>query len=70
MEDNRCVSISIEEVLNDMSISKSEKARFYWQVIKQNGYSKEDGEIIWDGDKIEGFRLYQPIEYMDITITI
>ena len=70
MEDNRCVSISIEEVLNDMSISKSEKARFYWQVIKQNGYSKEDGEIIWDGDKIKCFQFYQAMEKMEITLTL
>lgn len=70
MEDNRHLSISYEEVLNDMSVPKSEKARFYWQIIKQNGYSKEDGEIIWDGDKIKGFKLYQPIESIDITVTL
>lgn len=70
MVNDRCVSISIENILNNMPVPKSEKARFYWQVVKQNGYSKKDGEIVWDNDKIKGFKLYQSIEGINITVTL
>ena len=60
----------IEDILNNMPIPKQQKSRCYWQILKENGYSKKDGEIIWDSDKIKGFKLYQSMDKIEIMITV
>ena len=62
------VSIPIETVINDLSdLTKAQKEELY---LKAGNFSKEQGQVKWENDKIVGFALNKPINSIQMTIVI
>ena len=69
---NNKLHINIEEFINSTAESLGIFNKEYIEelYLKGTGLSKEDGEVIWEDDKIIGFKPYKPCEYVSFTITI
>jgi hypothetical protein len=62
---NRHLSISFEDVISDMNITKEQKEKAY---MLFGNVSEEDGKVIWENDRIKCFQLYQKLEGMEIIL--
>lgn len=68
---DREISLDIQDFCNEYGKNEGERARTYWLFLEnQFNLTKEDGEIVWNGDKIAGFQPYQSMESVSTTITV
>ena len=69
---NNKLHINIEELINSTaeSLGISNKEYIEELYLKGTGLKREDGEVIWEDDKIIGFKPYKPCEYVSVKITI
>lgn len=66
---NNVVFIDVEALMSSMleSSSKEYVEELYLKVL---GLTKEVAEVIWEDDKIIGFKPIKPCEYVSFTITV
>lgn len=64
---NRKISISLEEVISNMLITKEQKEELY---RRATSISEENGTIIWKDDRIVGMKMHKPMEFIKIEMTI
>ena len=71
IQDNK-FSIDIEEYINSAAKSLGISNKEYMEelYLKGTGLKREDGEVVWEDDKIIGFKPYKPCEYVSVKITI
>ena len=50
-----------------MNISKEQKEELY---MRAGNFTKEDGRVIWQDNKIKCFQLYQPMEKLEIIVEL
>ena len=67
----RSFTVSIEDVISNMLIDKSQKEYLYhaW-VHNQTGMKKNEYDIIWKEGRIQGIKLHKAMEYIQIKLTI
>lgn len=65
-EDGRTITFSTEVLISDMNSPKWYKEEMYRKVLNLG----DRGTILWEGDRIKGFRPDQPMEYIKATLTI
>lgn len=70
LEEYNYLKINIEDIINNMNITKLQKEKLYKKIVEQNGYNRDDYYINWDKNNIKGIILRQPLEYMSITIDL
>ena len=66
---NKRFHIDIEALINSTA-NTSDKEYLEEMYLKGLGLTKEDGEVVWEDDKIIGFKPYKPCEYVSVKITI
>lgn len=67
----RSFTVSIEDVISNMLIDKSQKEYLYRSWIESNSNLKRsDYTILWQNNRIIGIRLKKAAEYINLTITI
>lgn len=67
----RSFTVSIEDVISNMLIDKSQKEYLYRSWIESNsGLKHSDYTILWQNDRIVGIRLEKAAECINLTITI
>ena len=69
---NHKLRIDIEEFINSAaeSLGISDKEHLEEMYLKGLGLTKEDGEVVWENDKIIGFKPYKSCEYVSVKVTI
>ena len=69
---DRKLHINVEDFINSTaeSLGISDKEYIEELYLKGTGLKREHGEVVWENDKIKGFRPYKPCEYVSFTITI
>lgn len=67
----RSFTVSIEDVISNMLIDKSQKEYLYRSWIESNSdLKRSDYTILWQNDRIIGIRLKKAAEYVNLAITI
>lgn len=64
---DKCISIDLLEVVSNMKISKEQKEEMILSYLE---LTKEQAIVDFEGERIKQVRLVQPIESVDITLTI
>lgn len=69
---NKRFHIDIEALINSTaeSLGISNKEYLEELYLKGTGLKREDGEVVWEDDKIIGFKPYKSCEYVSIKVTI
>lgn len=67
MNDDRTITISLEEVISNMLITKEQKEELYRGATD---IPEDKGTIIWENDRIVGMRMHEPMEYIKLTVKI
>lgn len=64
--------IDVEALINSTaeSLGISDKEYIEELYLKGTGLKREDGEVIWEDNKIIGFKPYKPCEYISVKVTI
>lgn len=64
--------IDIEELINSTaeSLGISDKEYLEEMYLKELGLTKEVAEIIWEDDKIIGFKPIKPCKYVSFTVMV
>lgn len=65
-EDGRTITFSAEALISDMDSPKWYKEEMYRKALNLG----DKGTVLWEGDRIKGFRPDQPMEYTNVTLTI
>lgn len=67
----RSFTVSIEDVISNMLIDKSQKEYLYhaW-VHSQTGMKKNEYDIVWKEGRIQGIKPRKAIEYIQLELTI
>ena len=65
-EDGRTITFSTEALISDMDSPKWYKEEMYRKALNLG----DRGTVLWEGDRIKGFRPDQPMEYINVTLTI
>ena len=67
----RSFTVSIEDVISNMLIDKSQKEYLYRSWIESNSdLKRSDYTILWQNHRIIGIRLKKAAEYVNLAITI
>lgn len=66
---NSVVSIDVEALMSSM-LEFSSKEYVEELYLKGLGLTKEVAEIIWEDDKIIGFKLIKPCKYVSFTVMV
>ena len=65
-EDGRTITFSTEALISDMDSPK-----WYKEEMSRKALNLGDrGTVLWEGDRIKGFRPDRPMEYINVTLTI
>ena len=69
---NNKLYIDVEALINSAaeSLGISDKEYLEEMYLKGLGLKREDGEVIWEDNKIIGFKPYKPCEYVSVKVTI
>ena len=69
---NKRFYIDVEALINSTaeSLGISDKEYLEEMYLKGLGLKREDGEVIWEDNKIIGFKPYKPCEYVSVKVTI
>lgn len=65
-EDGRTITFSTEALISDMDSPKWYKEEMYRKALNLG----DRGTVLWEGDRIKGFRPSQPMEYIEVNLTI
>lgn len=65
-EDGRTITFSTEALISDMDSPKWYKEEMYRKALNLG----DRGTVLWEGDRIKGFRPDQPMEYIEVNLTI
>ena len=65
-EDGRTIAFSTETLISDMDSPKWYKEEMYRKALNLG----DRGTVLWEGDRIKGFRPDRPMEYINVTLTI
>ena len=65
-EDGRTITFSAEALISDMDSPKWYKEEMYRKALNLG----DRGTVLWEGDRIKGFRPIQPMEYIELNLTI
>lgn len=65
-EDGRTITFSAEALISNMDSPKWYKEEMYRKALNLG----DKGTVLWEGDRIKGFRPDQPMEYINVTLTI
>ena len=65
-EDGRTITFSAEALISDMDSPKWYKEEVYRKALNLG----DKGTVLWEGDRIKGFRPDRPMEYIEINLTI
>ena len=65
-EDSRTITFSTEALISDMDSPKWYKEEMYRKALNLS----DRGTVLWEGDRIKGFRPDQPMEYIEVNLTI
>ena len=69
---NKRFHIDIEALINSTaeSLGISNKEYLEEMYLRTSGLTKEVGEVVWEDDKIVGFKPYKSCEYVSVKIII
>lgn len=65
-EDGRTIAFSTEALISNMDSPKWYKEEMYRKALNLG----DRGTVLWEGDRIKGFRPDRPMEYINVTLTI
>ena len=65
-EDGRTITFSAEALISNMDSPKWYKEEMYRKALNLG----DRGTVLWEGDRIKGFRPDQPMEFINVTLTI
>ena len=65
-EDGRTITFSTEALISDMDSPKWYKEEMYRKALNLG----DRGTVLWEGDRIKGFRPDWPMEYIEVNLTI
>lgn len=65
-EDGRTITLSTEALISDMDSPKWYKEEMYRKALNLG----DRGTVLWEGDRIKGFRPDKPMEYIELNLTI
>ena len=65
-EDGRTITFSAEALISNMDSPKWYKEEMYRKALNLG----DRGTVLWEGDRIKGFRPDQPMEYIEVNLTI
>lgn len=65
-EDGRTITFSTEALISDMDSPKWYKEEMYRKALNLGNR----GTVLWEGDRIKGFRPDRPMEYIEVNLTI
>ena len=65
-EDGRTITFSTEALISDMDSPKWYKEEMYRKALNLG----DRGTVLWEGDRIKGFRPDRPMEYIEVNLTI
>ena len=65
-EDGRTITFSAEALVSDMDSPKWYKEEMYRKALNLG----DRGTVLWEGDRIKGFRPDKPMEYIELNLTI
>ena len=65
-EDGRTITFSTEALISDMNSPKWYKEEMYRKALNLG----DRGTVLWEGDRIKGFRPDRPMEYIEVNLTI
>ena len=65
-EDGRTIAFSAEALISNMDSPKWDKEEMYRKALNLG----DRGTVLWEGDRIKGFRPIQSMEYINVTLTI
>ena len=65
-EDGRTIAFSTEALISDMDSPKWYKEEMYRKALNLG----DRGTVLWEGDRIKGFRPDRPMEYIEVNLTI
>lgn len=65
-EDGRTIAFSTEALISNMDSPKWYKEEMYRKALNLG----DRGTVLWEGDRIKGFRPDRPMEYIEVNLTI
>ena len=65
-EGGRTITFSTEALISDMDSPKWYKEEMYRKALNLG----DRGTVLWEGDRIKGFRPDKPMEYIELNLTI
>ena len=65
-EDGRTIAFSTEALISNMDSPKWYKEEMYRKALNLG----DRGTVLWEGNRIEGFRPDRPMEYIEVNLTI
>ena len=65
-EDGRTIAFSTEAIISNMDSPKWYKEEMYRKALNLG----DRGTVLWEGDRIKGFRPDRPMEYIEVNLTI
>ena len=65
-EDGRTITFSTEALISDMDSPKWYKEEIYRKALNLS----DRDTVLWEGDRIKGFRPDRPMEYIEVNLTI
>lgn len=65
-EDGRTIAFSTEALISNMDSPKWYKEEMYRKALNLG----DRGTVLWEGNRIKGFRPDRPMEYINVTLTI
>ena len=65
-EDGRTMTFSTEALISDMDSPKWYKEEMYRKALNLS----DRDTVLWEGDRIKGFRPIQPMEYIEVNLTL
>ena len=66
LEDGRTIAFSAEALISNMDSPKWYKEETYRKALNLG----DRGTVLWEGDRIKGFRPDRPMEYIEVNLTI
>lgn len=63
---DRTIEVSLEDIISNMDITKEQKEELY----RHSANLSDSGTVLWENDRIVGFRPHQAIKCITGTITI
>lgn len=66
-EKQEALSISLEELISSMQISKEQREQLYTDIIKES-MQDSNPTVLWEDDKIVGFKTSKSAKVITITL--